>query len=71
MAQSVPFGEVLEAADKLSPDEQEELVAVLNRRLARAGRMRVATEIQDARREFADGRCCPTSVDDLMNEILQ
>jgi hypothetical protein len=34
----MPFGEVLEAADHLSMDEQQELIAVLARRLAQAGR---------------------------------
>jgi len=38
MAQGLPFGEVLEAADQLSPDEQEELISVLHLRLAHAAR---------------------------------
>jgi hypothetical protein len=36
MTELMPFGEVLEAADRLSQDEQQELIAILNRRLAQA-----------------------------------
>lgn len=71
MTQVMPFAEVLEAADHLSQDEQQELIAILNRRLAQAIRQRVATEIQEARQEFAEGRCLPASPDELMREILK
>lgn len=71
MTQEMPFGEVLEAVDHLSQDEQLELVAILNRRLAQANRQRVAAEIQEARQEFAEGRCSPASPDELMREILK
>jgi len=71
MNQSMPFGEVLEAADHLSPDEQEELVDILHRRLAEAGRKRLAAEVKEARQEFAEGRCSPTTPEQLMAEILK
>ena len=71
MTHVMPFGEVLEAADHLSQDEQEELIAILNRRLAQAIRRRVAAEIQEARQEFAEGHCLPASPDELMREILK
>ncbi len=71
MTQVLPFGEVLEAADKLSRDEQEELVSVLHRRLAQAARIRMAADIRDSRQEFAEGRCSPATPDDLMREILK
>jgi hypothetical protein len=41
MAHVLPFAEVLEAADRLSQDEQEELIAILHRRLAQAARQRL------------------------------
>jgi hypothetical protein len=71
MTQGLPFGEVLEAADRLSPEEQEELIAILHRRLARAARQRLAVEIQEARQEFAEGRCLPATPDELMCAILK
>ncbi len=71
MAEVLPFGEVLEAADRLSQDEQEELIAILHRRLAEAGRQRLAVEIREARKEFSEGRCLPASPDEVMREILK
>jgi hypothetical protein len=66
MTQVLPFRDVVEAADRLSPEEQEELIGILHRRLAQAGRVRIAAEMEEARQEFADGRCSPTSPEDLM-----
>ena len=71
MSDFTPFADVLEAAGQLSQDEQQELVGILNRRLAEANRQRVAGEIQEARREYAEGRCYPASPAELMREILQ
>jgi hypothetical protein len=71
MAQGLAFGEVLEAADQLSREEQEELIAILHRRLAQAARQRLAAEIQEARQEFSEGRCLPATPDELMGEITK
>jgi hypothetical protein len=71
MTQVLPFGEVLEAADHLSQDEQEELIAILHRRLAQAARQRLAGEVKEARQDFAEGRCLPATPDELMREILK
>ncbi len=46
------FGDVLDAADRLSPDEQAELVAILQRRLALAARQRIVRETNEARQEY-------------------
>lgn len=69
MVQAMQFGEVLEAMDRLSPDDQEALIAILRRRLAEEGRKRVAAEISEARREFASGGCRPATADELVREI--
>ena len=71
MPQSKSFGEVLEAADQLSSDEQKELAHIINRRLADAARHRVAAEIQEARQEFGAGRCVPATPDEIMREIMK
>ena len=70
MEQFVPFGEVLEAIDQLSLDEQETLLDIVQRRIVERGRKRLAAEIQEARQEFAAGGCHPATVDELMEEIL-
>jgi hypothetical protein len=69
MAHSMPFGDVLEAVDQLSADEQEALVSILHHRLAEEGRKRVASDVRELRQEFAAGGCRPTTPDDLMREI--
>ncbi|MBL8830006.1 MAG: hypothetical protein JNM18_23710 [Planctomycetaceae bacterium] len=71
MPQGMQFSEVLEAADHLSPDEQEELIGILHRRLAETARQRLVSDVQAARQEFAEGRCVPTTPGDLMREIMK
>ena len=71
MAQQLRFDEVLDAADQLSLDEQRELIAILNRRLALAGRQRLLDEVQEARKDFAEGRCLPATPDEIMRDILK
>ena len=66
----LPFGEVLEAADHLSQDEQEELIAILQRRLVQAARQRLAADVLEARQDFAAGHCSPATPAELMREIL-
>jgi hypothetical protein len=54
----MPFGEVLEAVDRLTPEEQEALAAMIHRRLAERGRKQLAEEIRgrvrSSRRAAAD-----------------
>jgi hypothetical protein len=71
MSQPMPFGDVLEAIDQLSPEDQESLVDIVYRRIAERSRKQLACDVRDARQEFAEGRCQPTTADDLMREILE
>jgi energy-converting hydrogenase A subunit M len=71
MTQRMRFDEVLEVADQLSLDEQHELVAILNRRLAMASRQRLMDEVEEARKDFAEGRCVPATPAEIMREILK
>lgn len=70
MEHTMPFGELLEAIDKLSLDEQETLMDILHRHVAERSRKVLAAEIQEARKEFAEGQCRPATVEELMKEIL-
>ncbi|MFH0824684.1 MAG: hypothetical protein V2B18_18170 [Pseudomonadota bacterium] len=70
MENAESFGEVLEAVSRLSAGEQETLLVIVRHRLAEEGRKRLAHEIREAREEFSQGRCRPTTAEDLMNEIL-
>jgi hypothetical protein len=70
MAQTLPFAEVLEAADHLSAEEQEELIAILQKRKALAARRQLVADIQDAEREFAEGKCKSATPDEIMREVM-
>jgi hypothetical protein len=62
------FSDVVEAADRLSTEEQEELLEILRRRLAERRRAALVREVQEGRAEFAAGQARPTSVDEIMDE---
>ena len=64
------FSAVLDAADSLSPAEQETLIDILRHRIAENNRQRLIKEIEEARRDFAAGQCHPATVDEIMREIL-
>lgn len=70
MNQLTSFGDLLEAADRLSIDDQQALIDVLRRRLALAERKRIENDVLEARKDFAEGKAVPTTVDELMNDIL-
>lgn len=63
------FGQVLEWADELSPDEQESLVSILQRRLREQRRAELVAAVREARREFSSGRCRPASPSQIMKKI--
>ena len=70
MEHAMPFGDVLEAIGKLSLEDQEALIDILRRRIADRGRKTMVAEINEARREFAEGRCRPATVEKVMKEIV-
>lgn len=63
------FSEVVDAADKLSLDEQETLVEILRRRIAKRNRDALVRDVADAHNEFQSGKSRPTSVSDIMDEV--
>lgn len=69
MADVMPFGEILEAADSLSLQEKETLIEVLNKRIIEERRLELAQDIEEANKEFQAGQTQVTTVDDLMKEI--
>jgi hypothetical protein len=62
------FSEVLDAADHLSIEEQEELLEIVRRRLAERRRAGLVREVQEARAEFAGGTVQSASADELLDE---
>ena len=69
MVPRIRFDELIEAVEDLPEEAQAELVEVIRRRLAERGRQRVVEEVQQARREFAEGKCSETTPEDVLREI--
>ena len=68
MSQPIAFADALAAAEQLDTDSQAELVAILSRRLAESGRARVASAVEQARREYAAGQCQPMTAAEIVRE---
>ena len=64
------FTKILEAADQLLIEDQEDLIKILQNRLRDRRRAELIKEVQDAQREFALGQCQPTTPEQLMQELL-
>lgn len=70
MTPTMPFGDVLDAADRLPAEDQQALIEILQRRLLEARRQRLIADVQGANEEFASGKCLTTTPAELMREIL-
>lgn len=70
MNHTINFNEILEEADKLSLDEQEALLEILNHRIINRRRKELAREIEEAQREFQEGKTQAASPDELIDEIM-
>ena len=70
MSTLMRFDEVLEAIDKLPPEDQETLIAIVERRRIAERRAALAKDVHEARQEFQSSACQPRTPGDLMKEIL-
>lgn len=68
--QTVRYGDVLDAADSLSLEDQELLLETLKRRVADKRREALVAAVEEARRDFREGRCEAGSVEDLLRDML-
>jgi hypothetical protein len=64
------FTEILEAADQLSPEDQESLIDILQKRLRDNRRAALVRDVQEAQKEFVEGKCKPVTPAQLMEELL-
>jgi|694.fasta_scaffold46763_9 hypothetical protein len=69
MIRKLAFDEVVDAIDRLSPDEQIEIVHLIRCRLAEQGRQRIIADVREARDEAAAGRAQRLNLDELAKEI--
>ena len=70
MAKALLFGEVLEAIDTLSLEDQETLEEILHRRIIERRRAELVQDVQEAQQEFQAGHCRPVTPEELMQEIV-
>ena len=70
MAKALLFGEVLEAIDTLSLEDQETLEGILHRRIIERRRAELVQDVQEAQQEFQAGQSRPVTTEELMQEIV-
>jgi len=64
------FTKILEAADRLQLEDQEDLIRILQNRLRDRRRAELIQDVQDAQQEFSLGECKPVTPAQLMEELL-
>ncbi len=69
-AQTSTFDQALDAVEKLTLDEQAALTDIVRKRIAEGRRQQILEDIQESRRELAEGKARPATVDEIMREIL-
>ncbi len=63
------FADVVDAADALPAELQEELIAILRKRLSAARREEITASCEEGMRLYKAGLLKPSSVDEIMSEI--
>ncbi|MEW6497264.1 MAG: hypothetical protein AB1589_32890 [Cyanobacteriota bacterium] len=71
MTQIINFDQVLESIEKLSVEDQEALIDLVQRRLVERRRAEIATNIIKAQEEYQSGRVMRGTVDELMAELTK
>ena len=67
----VTFQDVLDMIESLPEEQQENLIAIIRRRLIEHKREVLAERINEAREEYKLGKVRRGTVDDLMKEISE
>ena len=62
------FADVVDAADRLSLDEQEELIEIVSRRVQEAKRETFINRALEASEELHSGKLVPKTVEQIMRE---
>ncbi len=64
------FADVLESVENLPNDEKEMLIDIVRKRMIGERREEMLRDIEEADRDFREGRCKTATVDEIMQEIL-
>jgi hypothetical protein len=67
--QQLTFGEILDAVEKLGVDEQDELAAIVRKRIIEQRRKQILVDVEDARKEIASGGGRAATVEEIMREL--
>lgn len=70
MIVETPFTKILDAADQLLLEDQEDLIHILQNRLRDRRRAELLKDVQESQQEFALGQCKPVTPEQLMEELL-
>lgn len=70
MRKVTTFEEVLEAADRLSLEEQEAVMDIIRKRVIDERRKKIVDQVHEARKEYQEGRCREASSEQVIKEIL-
>ena len=65
------FAEVIEAIDRLSPDEQEALLDIVRRRMSEARRSRLIAAVEEARKDHVAGELRVVTPSELTRDISE
>jgi len=63
------FAHTLDVIESLTVDEQEDVLEVMQRRLAERRRAELIATVKQSRKEFAAGKCKPASVAAIMRQV--
>jgi hypothetical protein len=70
MTQAATIGEAVEVIDRLSEEDREELLDLYKRRKIEAGRARITADIEQARRELAEGKAKVATSKEIVDEAF-
>ena len=69
MTQATRFNQILEMIDNLSPDEQEDLINIVQHRQTERRREEIAANIAKAHQEYEQDLVFRGTVDDILAEL--
>ena len=70
MTQTATIDEAVEVIERLTEDDREELLELYERRRIEAGRARITADIEQARRELAEGKAKLATPKEIVDEAF-
>ena len=65
------FNDVLQVVERLSLEEQEDLIDIVRHRVAEVNRQRLIDRVKEADEEYKAGKYSPATAEEIMREILE